>query len=405
MLKTIVVPVVKNKTGDVSDKANYRPISLATVIAKVLDGLLDKELDKWITVHDAQFGFRPGLSTESAILCLKQTVQYYKDRSTPVYACFLDLSRAFDLVSYDVLWDKLRGAGVPPELTGLFQYWYSNQLNQVRWGDVLSEAYRLECGVRQGGLTSPKLFNLYVNELIVELSSRPVGCKIGGASVNNLSYADDMVLLGPTAGSIRDMLSVCERYAAAHGLVYNVNKSEYLIFAASGKHLDYEPLISLNGRTLKRVAQFKYLGHYVTEDLKDQVDMDRERRALAARCNMLAHRFARCSNEVKITLFKAYCQGFYTSSLWVSYTRRALDALRVQYNNGFRVLLGLPRFCSASGMFAAARTDDFYAIIRKKTASLIGRMRASRNSILKTLAEQHDAPMLRHFVRLLVRQG
>lgn len=322
-----------------------------------------------------------------------------------MYACFLDLSKAFDLVSYDVLWGKLRGAGVPPELTGLFQYWYSNQLNQVRWGDVLSEAYRLECGVRQGGLTSPKLFNLYVNELIVELSSRPVGCKIDGISVNNLCYADDMVLLGPTAGSIRELLNVCERYAVKHGLVYNVLKSEYLIFAAPGKHLNYEPMIALNGRALKRVAQYKYLGHYVTEDLKDQVDVDRERRALAARCNMLAHRFARCSNEVKITLFKAYCQTFYTGSLWVNCTRRALDALRVQYNNGFRVLLRLPRFCSASSMFAEARTDDFYALMRKKTASLISRMRGSSNSILKTLAEQHDAPIVRHAVQLLVRQG
>lgn len=307
-------------------------------------------------------------------------------------------------MSYDVLWGKLREVGVPPEMTGLFQYWYSNQLNQVRWGDVLSDTYGLECGVRQGGITSPKLFNLYMNELIVELSSIPVGCKINGTSVNNLSYADDMVLLGPTAGSIRQMLSICERYAATHGLVYNVGKSEYLIFAAPGRHVHYEPTISLNGRALKRVVQFKYLGHYVTEDLKDGVDIDRERRALAARCNMLAHRFARCSSMVKITLFKAYCQGFYTGSLWVSYTRKDLDALRVQYNNGFRVLLRLPRFCSASSMFAVARTDDFYAIIRKKTASLISRMRASTNSILHTLAEQHDAPILRHAVRLLVRQ-
>ncbi|KAJ8704314.1 hypothetical protein PYW08_013038 [Mythimna loreyi] len=63
MLRTVVVPIVKNKTGDISDQANYRPISLASVIAKVLDGLLDRQLDNWVTLHDAQFGFRPGLST------------------------------------------------------------------------------------------------------------------------------------------------------------------------------------------------------------------------------------------------------------------------------------------------------------------------------------------------------
>lgn len=60
-----VVPIVKNSAGYISDPSNYRPISLATVIAKVLDSLLEKELDNILQLHDAQFGFRPKLSTES----------------------------------------------------------------------------------------------------------------------------------------------------------------------------------------------------------------------------------------------------------------------------------------------------------------------------------------------------
>ncbi|CAG5034576.1 unnamed protein product [Parnassius apollo] len=84
LMKTIVVPVLKNKTGDATDKNNYRPISLATVIAKVLDGLLDRRISKHIQVHEAQFGFIPELSTKTAILRLKHTVQYYFTRKTPV---------------------------------------------------------------------------------------------------------------------------------------------------------------------------------------------------------------------------------------------------------------------------------------------------------------------------------
>lgn len=60
---TDVVPVVKNKTGDLSDKNNYHPISIATIVAKVLDSVLDSELDKHLYLHDAQFGFCVGLST------------------------------------------------------------------------------------------------------------------------------------------------------------------------------------------------------------------------------------------------------------------------------------------------------------------------------------------------------
>ncbi|CAG9130602.1 unnamed protein product [Plutella xylostella] len=143
--------------------------------------------------------------------------------------------------------------------------------------------------------------------------------------------------------------------------------------------------ITLCGAPLNRVNKFKYLGHWVTEDLTDDLDIERERRALAARCNMLARRFARCSKEVRVSLFKAYCQTFYTCSLWVKYTQKAYSALRVQYNNAFRVLLGLPRYCSASGMFADARTDGFHAIMRKRAASLMRRIRGSSCRALKVI--------------------
>ncbi|XP_026328062.1 uncharacterized protein LOC113236272 [Hyposmocoma kahamanoa] len=98
LMRTVVVPIVKNKTGDFSELSNYRPISLATIVAKVLDSVLDGYLKGHLRLNDAQFGFRSGLSTESAIMCLKRTVQYYTAGRTPVFACYLDLSRAFDLV-------------------------------------------------------------------------------------------------------------------------------------------------------------------------------------------------------------------------------------------------------------------------------------------------------------------
>ncbi|XP_028042702.1 uncharacterized protein LOC114252428, partial [Bombyx mandarina] len=107
----------------------------------------------------------------------------------------------------------------------------------------------------------------------------------------------------------------------------------------------------LNGTPLRRVDKFKYLGHFVTSDLRDDADIERERRALSVRANMIAR------------------------SLWVLCSQKQYSALRVQYNNAFRVLLGLPRFCSASGMFAEARVDCFFTTMRKRCTSLIGRVR------------------------------
>ncbi|KAG7305373.1 hypothetical protein JYU34_009439 [Plutella xylostella] len=397
MMKTVVVPIVKNKTGDLSSPNNYRPISLGTVIGKIFKRLLQPELVNNIKIDDAQFGFRAGLSTDSAIVALKHTVKYYLNRNTSVYACFLDLSRAFDLVNYKTLWQKLTDSNVPTIVVNLLRYWYENQTNNVKWGDALSNDFRLDCGVRQGGLTSPDLFNLYVNDLIVELRSTRIGCHVDNVCVNNLSYADDMVLLRPSINGLRKLLSVCEAFAERHGLKYNVAKTEMLVFRAGGGP-ETVPPVYLLGSPVRVVRSFKYLGHLLNEQLNDEQDMERERRALAVRCNMLARRFARCSREVKITLFKAYCQTFYTCQLWVNFTKRFYNVLRVQYNDAFRIIMKLPRYCSASGMFADARVPDFYAVLRLRSAAFWERIRNSNNRILETISSNLDNGFVRHWL-------
>ncbi|XP_060810069.1 uncharacterized protein LOC132904170 [Amyelois transitella] len=213
-----------------------------------------------------------------------------------------------------------------------------------------------------------------------------------------------MVLLSPSVEGLNKLLRVCESYAIKHGLLYNVKKTEYLVFKAAGKSTDHDLNITLNGMNIKHVSKFKYLGHMIADDLKDDSDIDRERRALAVRGNMLARRFVRCTEQVKITLFKAYCQNMYTGSLWVSYTKKSLDAMRVLYNNVFRMLMGLPRFCSASAMFAEYQIDGFAALIRKKTTSLIFRVRGSCNSILNTLADRYTSPLWKSLVRRVIKE-
>ncbi|XP_063822191.1 uncharacterized protein LOC135072166 [Ostrinia nubilalis] len=210
-----------------------------------------------------------------------------------------------------------------------------------------------------------------------------------------------MVLLCPSISALKKLISICERYVEAHGLRYNVAKSELLVFRAKNKTYNV-PTLKLNGTPLKQVQSFKYLGHWVTESLKDDLDIERERRALCIRANMLSRRFARCTNNVKITLFKAYCHSLYTCSLWTNYTQRAYGVLRTQYNNAFRGLRGLPRHCSASGMLAAAQVDSLSAIIRKRIASLLQRVRGSASSLLMAVAARLDADsaIMQHWTRV-----
>lgn len=205
-----------------------------------------------------------------------------------------------------------------------------------------------------------------------------------------------MVLLSASVCGLTRLIKVCERYALSHGLIYNTSKSECMVFPAGGRCPGTIPSIKLNGVKLTMVKQFKYLGHWLTSDLRDDVDIERERRALSVRANMIAHRFARCSRNVKITLFRAFCTSFYASALWLSYAQKQYSALRIQYNNAFRILLGLPRHCSASGMFAEARVDCFYTTMRKRCTSLVRRVRASNNSLLRVFSQRFDCQYLNH---------
>lgn len=87
---------------------------------------------------------------------------------------------------------------------------------------TLSKSYRLECGIHEGGLRSTTLFYNYINDLIVALSSARVVCHIGDVCVNNISYADDVVLQNALICGSRKLVKTCEMYAEYHGVIYNV---------------------------------------------------------------------------------------------------------------------------------------------------------------------------------------
>ncbi|XP_026745431.1 uncharacterized protein LOC113506790 [Trichoplusia ni] len=226
-----------------------------------------------------------------------------------------------------------------------------------------------------------------MNDLIEELSGTAVGLRLGDRYVNNLSYADDMVLLSPSIKGLRKLIAVCERYAKEHNLVYNAKKTELLIFRSGRGPLNVPP-VWIGGQRVKVVERFKYLGHILTSDFKDDADIDRQRRALSVVGNMIARRFFKANTQTKVHLFRTYCQSFYTCQLWTRYTKRSLDGIRVQYNNIFRQLMGLAPHCSASGMFAEARLDTFNAIQRKRIAGFMSRVGSCTNSIIKELSER-----------------
>ena len=100
----------------------------------------------------------------------------------------------------------------------------------VQWEHSLSNSFRVSNGVRQGSVLSPVLFSVYLDGLLDELRESSVGYYWGGHFAGAMCYADDIVLLAPSASALRRMLSICVSYATSHGLVFNVDKTQLICF-------------------------------------------------------------------------------------------------------------------------------------------------------------------------------
>ena len=75
--------------------------------------------------------------------------------------------------------------------------------------------------MKQGGILSPMLFNIYLNDLSVLLNNSNIGGKIGGILANHLSYADDMCLISLSSHGMIQLLNICDNFAIRHSLTYN----------------------------------------------------------------------------------------------------------------------------------------------------------------------------------------
>ena len=103
---------------------------------------------------------------------------------------FLDASKAFDRVKHSMLFTKLLRCGAPGYIVRLLMFWYAHQTMCVRRGSSVSSKCTVSNGVRQGGIRSPFLFNVYMDDLSVNLKECPTGCIAGGTIVNHLMYVD-----------------------------------------------------------------------------------------------------------------------------------------------------------------------------------------------------------------------
>ena len=129
------------------------------------------------------------------IYTLKEYIEYYKNRRTTVFVTLLDASKAFDRLNYCLLIDKLVKKYVPLFIIKRLCFWYTHKKMVVRWGTTISTQFTVANGVKQGGIISPILFNMYMDDLSIALNNSGVGGYVRDGFLNHLCYADDICLI------------------------------------------------------------------------------------------------------------------------------------------------------------------------------------------------------------------
>ena len=125
----------------VTKSLNYRPISLSSTLSQVLERLLLSVYDEFLSSSHLQFGFKRGFSTSLCTATIKNIVTNYLHRDSSVLGCFLDGSKAFDLVDHGILFKILLERGLPLSIVRFLISWYSMQQLRVRWNSPLSDPF------------------------------------------------------------------------------------------------------------------------------------------------------------------------------------------------------------------------------------------------------------------------
>ena len=138
---------------------------------------------------------------------------------------------------------------------------YQDPSCRIKFKNGLSKSFTSRCGVKQGDVLSPILFNLYINDLVKNLNETQTDPVVmGDISINSLLYADDIILLSSTESGLQKSLDELNKFCSSWKLDVNKEKSKVIIFNSNGKtHLNY---FKINGVHIETVKTYCYLGNF-----------------------------------------------------------------------------------------------------------------------------------------------
>jgi len=292
MRDATIVTLYKNK-GERSDCNNYRGISLLSIVGKVYARVILTRLQKLAEriYPESQCGFRAERSTVDMIFSIRQLQEKCKEQRMPLYVAFINLTKAFDLVSRDGLFQALAKIGCPPKLQSLIESFHDNMKGIVQFDGSTSQPFDIRSGVKQGCVLAPTLFGIFFALLLkqafgtttegVYIRTRSDGrllnharlrakTKVREVLIRDMLFADDAAVATHTQQELQTLMNRFSQACKDFGLTISLKKTNVM-----GQDTEDSPVIAIDDYELDVVHQFTYLRSTISDNLSLETEIDR----------------------------------------------------------------------------------------------------------------------------------
>ena len=299
------------KKGEKSDANNYRPVSLTSIVCKVLESIIRDTVQEYFEQQNlytqCQHGFRKNKSCTSQLIEVMEEFTTYLDDKDTFDVIYLDFKKAFDSVPHVRLLNKLEAYGITGKIHSWIKGFLTNRMQKVRVGDSESKCSKVISGIPQGSILGPILFTIFINDLPECISGL---CKI---------FADDTKIYNKSSErlKIQEDLDSVNEWSQAWQLPFNNSKCKCLHYGNNNPQNTY----FLSGHEIQTCSQEKDLGITFDSDLKFKIHISNITSKANQVLGIIKRNFKFLDKNTFITLYKALVRPHleYGQSVWSPY--------------------------------------------------------------------------------------